>query len=488
MTIFSRYCPTFTRQFLWLWNSPTFTTWGKFLAQSLSLFAVTPLLLTRFNETEIAAWYLFASLNFFGTVLSQRLGLTFTRMIAFAMAGASNLAPIQGKREQENGGQANWQSFERAYGTIGSINLVVGWINVLIAICMGCYGLNHLLEGYDSSAAIWAAFGVAQVVSLFSFIFQRYAVALQGMNYVALSNRWQIIFNLIGIGAGFIALYLGAGILVLVLVMRPLTLLGLLRNRLLLAKVEGGRVLKLRAYGFDREVFSWAWPPAWKGFIVQFSVIGGVQISSILYTGIGSKADVASYLFAIRIMDVVDQFARAPVYSVGPLMSKLSAAGEIDSLRKLVTQRMRIALSLIAVGCLLAALIVPELLGLIGSNVSFIPLHIWLILGAFMLISRFNLLSMLVASVGNQIFFYWRSLIATGLGVFVLLLWGRGLGWYGPIIASYVPLLILLNVAPAQISAGILGEKKWNSRISDFTLILGLYLIIAASFVMFISA
>ena len=86
----------------WLWNSPTFTTWGNYGIQSLRLLLVTPLILTRFDETEIAAWYLFASLNFFGTIIGQRLGLTFSRMFAFAMGGASNLAPIKGAREQEN--------------------------------------------------------------------------------------------------------------------------------------------------------------------------------------------------------------------------------------------------------------------------------------------------------------------------------------------------------------------------------------------------
>jgi O-antigen/teichoic acid export membrane protein len=483
MSILSKYCPTFTGLCVWLWNSPTFTTWGKFLAQSLSLFAVTPLLLTRFDESEIAAWYLFASLNFFGTVLSQRLGLTFSRMFAFAMGGASNLSPITGKREQENDGKPNWTAFERAYGTIGSINLAVGWVNVLIAFGMGWYGLNNILEGYANPGMIWAAFGVTQLTSLLSFIYQRYSIALQGMNYIALSNRWQIIFTLVGILVGAVALTLGANMLILILVMRPLTLLGLLRNRFLLGHVEHGRVLTLKGYGFDREVFNWAWPPAWKGFIVQFSLIGSGQIASIIYTGIGTKADVASYLFAVRIMDVIDQIARAPVYSVGPLMSRLSAAGEVDALRKLVNQRMRIALSLLACVCLFAAVLMPVLLKLIGSNINFIPQSIWLMLGALLMLSRFNLLSMLIASVGNQVFFYWRSLLATGVGAVSLMYWGEEAGLAGPILASYAPLIILLNFAPTQVSARILGEKVINPRVLDFTLIMGLYVVIALSLV-----
>ena len=83
------------KSIVWLWHSPTFTTWGNYATQSLRLLLVTPLILTRFNETEIAAWYLFASLNFFGAVVSSRLGLTFSRMFSFAMGGADNLAPIK---------------------------------------------------------------------------------------------------------------------------------------------------------------------------------------------------------------------------------------------------------------------------------------------------------------------------------------------------------------------------------------------------------
>ena len=132
----------------WLWNSPTFTTWGNLGAQSLSLLSVTPLILTRFNEAEIAAWYLFASLNFFGLVVNGRLSLTFTRMLAFAMGGASNLAPITGKTERVKNGQPNWYAFERAYGTVSSLNFGISWLNVLLALAFGWYAFRNLLVDY----------------------------------------------------------------------------------------------------------------------------------------------------------------------------------------------------------------------------------------------------------------------------------------------------------------------------------------------------
>ncbi len=468
MSTLSKYCPTFTSLCVWLWNSPTFTTWGKFLAQSLSLFAVTPLLLTRFDESEIAAWYLFASLNFFGTVLSQRLGLTFSRMFAFAMGGASNLSPITGKREQENDGKPNWTAFERAYGTIGSINLAVGWVNVLIAFGMGWYGLNNVLGGYANPGMIWAAFGVTQLTSLLSFIYQRYSIALQGMNYIALSNRWQIIFSVVGIVVGFIALTLDANMLILILVMRPLTLLGLLRNRFLLGHVENGRVLKLKAYGFDREVFDWAWPPMWKGFMAQFGVMGGAQVTTILYTGIGSKADVASYLFAVRIMDTLSQIAQAPMYSVHPLMSKLRAVGDIQALAKLLRERMRASLSLIAIGGLVASFLLPWLLAFIGANVLFVPLEAWLLMCGLLLIVIFNSSCARVAVLGNQIVFYWQHLLSLFVAIAFILAIGDHIGVYAPILAAPCSLILLLNLGPVRLGAKLLEQGVFEAHTIDF--------------------
>jgi hypothetical protein len=472
MNLLIKYCPTYTRLCVWLWNSPTFTTWGKFLVQSLSLFAVTPLLLTRFDETEVAAWYLFSSLNFFGNIISMRLGLTFSRMFAFAMGGASNLAPIQGKREQENGGEPNWEAFGRAYGTIGSLNLGIGWVNVLIALAMGWYGLSNILEGYDSIARIWAAFGLMQMIALLGFIFQRYAIALQGMNYVALSNRWQMIFSILSICVGCVALSLGADILILVLVMQPLAVLGLLLNRFLLRRVEGGRVLELKAYGFDREVFVWAWPPVWKGFVKQFGVMGGVQLTTILYTGIGSKADVASYLFAVRMMTTLNQVAQAPMHSVHPLMSKLRAVGDLLALRSLIRKRMGISLALIALGVLVGGLLLPFLMTYIGSSVAFMSLELWLLLGGLSLVVRFNSFCGSVAAVGNEIIYYWQPALAAIVGSISVLLIGNQIGMLAPILASTVPLILFLNVGPLRVGSKLLEQRMFAGMTIDSLVIL----------------
>ncbi len=444
---------------VWLWNSPTFTTWGNYGAQSLRLLLVTPLLLTRFNETEIAAWYLFASLNFFGTTISQRLGLTFSRMLAFAMGGASNLGPIKRKRERENGGEPNWKAFGRAYGTVGSLNLGIGWLNVLVALGMGWFGLSNLLAGYEAKGVIWIAFALMQFTSLLSFIFQRYAIALQGMNYIALSNRWGIVFSLMSVTFGSLTLWLGGGLIALVLVMQLFAVAGVLRNRFLLEQVEGGRVLGLQQYGFEREVFQWAWGPTWKGFVGQFGLNGSMQLTAIIYTSYGSKPEVASFLFAIRIMQTITQISQAPFSSVQPRMARLMARGDIAELTRLIRQRVIFTLTLTATGIAFGAMALPELLQLIGAKITFIPVRAWLVLGILTLIVRFDVLCCGVSAIGNQMVYYWDMAAAAVVSGLTFLLLGNSWGVYTPILLSTVPLVLILNFRPALRVKSILKNK-----------------------------
>ncbi len=460
MKILSKYCPTYVRLCSWLWHSPTFTTWGNYVVQSMRLVLITPFILTRFDETEIASWYLFASLNFFGMIMSQRMGLTFSRMFAFAMGGASNLAPIKGKREMENEGKPNWNAFERAYGTIGSLNLVIAWLNVLVAFGMGWFGLGNLLQGYEAKGVIWLAFALMQGTALLTFVFQHYQLALQGMNYVALVNRWGVIFGIASCLAGSLSLYLGGGLITLVVVMQLFSIAGIFRNWFLLKAVEGGRVALFRGFGFDREVFGWAWEPTWKGLVAQFGQSGSVQLTAILYTSYATKGEVASYLFALRMMQMMTQISHAPFGAIQPLMSRLISMGDMLQLRRIIMRRGLLTLILYIVGVAVAGLCLPPLLEVIGSQVQFPPVYQWLTFGSLMFVIRFDVLCASVSTLGNEMVFYWETAIAALVSV-CLAFWVKDeWGLYGPILASLLPTVLILNIGPYRKAVSILGEKE----------------------------
>jgi hypothetical protein len=279
------------------------------------------------------------------------------------------------------------------------------------------------------------------------------------MNYIALSNRWAILFSLLSILFGFITLWCGGGIVALVIVMQFLVVAGVFRNRFLLHNVEEGRVIHFKQYGFDREVFHWAWDPTWKGFIGQFGLNGSAQLTAVIYTAFGSKMEVAALLFAVRMLQTITQIAQAPFSAVQPLMSRMMAAGEIKALGTMIKKRIALVLSLMLVGVLSGALVFPFLLQLIGSNLAFIPVTAWLLLGGLTLIIRFDVLCCAVRATGNEMIYYWEMGLAAICSAIALILLGNLWGVYTPIITSTLPLIIILNFGPARKARNTLNKE-----------------------------
>ena len=368
---------------MWLWNSPTFTGWGSLVVRSLSLIAVTPLLVTSFDETKITVWYLFASLNIFGNVVSQRIGLTYSRMFSFAMGGAKTLEPIKQLQEDSANNQPNWHSFEEAYGTIGFLNLFTALVNTMVASLIGWYVLKDLVADYHDAQSIWFSFLSFQGFIFIRLLFNRYAIALRGMNYIAVVQRWDILTGLLSVLGGFLVLHFGLGMITLVIVMQGVVCLVVIRNAFLLKKLESGVVSRMKSYSWNSKVFSWAWGPTWKGMVGNFGLQGSTMLVTILYTKFASVTDAACFLFSSNIMSSIVQVAQVPFSSLQPKFSRLLASGKNSEFSSLVKQRILISLLLLATGIVIVGLLLPICLDFISSNVSFLDIQLWLLFWSF---------------------------------------------------------------------------------------------------------
>lgn len=451
---------------LWLWNSPTFTTWGKLATQSIRLIAVTPLILTHFGETEIAAWYLFASLNLFGNIINQRIGLTFSRMISFAMGGAENLSPVKSASAKNTSDQCapNWDSLERAYATVSTLQLAVTLVSTALAIAMGWFALTPMLQGYEAAADVWIAFSVIQATFCIAKIFGRYSIALWGMNYVALSNRWDTLINIASMLAGLLTIALGGGIASVAVAMQSLILAGVLRNYLLIFSVEDGRVARFRQYGFNRDIFLAAWPPLWKGFIGQFSNSGVIQLSGVIFARYGDLATVATYLFSLRIMQMLVHFTDAPLSSQQPKMSRMLASGDQEKLAALFYKRMPMALGLLALGVITLGVVGDPLLRVIGANISFMNRDLWFVFGGLILVQKALQLHCMFCACGNHVIYYWRIAISGLFSLVLLLLTIRSFGVLGIVLSMTVPYIMILNYGPLRETGKLLGTHAKYCR------------------------
>lgn len=382
-------------------------------------------------------------------------------MFAFAMGGAENLSPIKSKITPSDKQKPNWNSFELAYNTIGSLNSLIGVLNMLIAVSMGWFGLKNILENYDYKTEVWTAFLIVQITSLVMFIFQRWKLALIGMNYVALINRWNIIFSLGSCIAGFITLLLNGNIIILALVMQAVSIAGVFRDRYLLSQVEGGRVLrfKYKVLKLDKEVIKWSFEPTWKGFIGEFGQSGSLQLSAIIYAGFSTTTETASYLFSLKMIQTIALLAQAPFSSVQPLMSRLLAKGDISILKKLTYQRVTISLCLFFVGIIIGSIIFPLFIEKLNSSLVFLPYPAWFLFGGLMLMAKFNLYCCSISAIGNVIIYYWHSAFGALIGAALLFYFKDVFGVYTPILTASIPGLILMNFGPFKNAVSILNKK-----------------------------
>ncbi len=75
-----------------IWESPTFTTWGSFLSKSLYAVLLLPVITTVLSPEDITIWLLFNILIGLQNLGDLGFGVTFIRVMSYAMGGASDIS------------------------------------------------------------------------------------------------------------------------------------------------------------------------------------------------------------------------------------------------------------------------------------------------------------------------------------------------------------------------------------------------------------
>lgn len=451
---------------LWLtlWHSPTVTTWGNLAVQSISLLLITSLILTRLPTLEIAAFYLFAATVTLASLLAQRVTLTFTRLFAFAGAGATDLGPIVTPRASPGQGSTSadrWQSLRRAFGMAGWIYVGCAAFSTTICSLLGAYGIYNLQAGAASTNHLWASLAIVATGSFFDTVLRRYEAALRGLDHVALVNRWNALFSVCRMVVIVGVLWLGGNLLAIVAAQQLVLLASGLWSRWLLLRAEP-RFRSAPAYRFHRDILSAAWEPTWRGLVAQLSFTGVAQFSGIIFTRWGDPVAVAGYLLALRLITTLAQMSQAPFASRQPRFAHLRAAGRLDELKTTIERRILISLGLFSVSCLALGLVAEPLLGLLDTQVTFIPLAVWLVMSQLHLHDRFNILSLGVCATANVILFHWHQLAATVVSIVALVFLIGPWGLWGIILAIGVPRAIILAWGPARVAAESLRQSTWG--------------------------
>lgn len=404
-----------------VWNSPTYTTWGSLLANSLSAVVVLPLVLTRFSAQEIVVWYLMATFLGLQHVVDIGFSPTFSRIITYLVGGVG-IDDLRRPSKTGNG-TLDREDLNRVYSTMSSVYLWLGLAWTLLLLLLGSLALKRPISHVQDSRSAWLAWAVILGVSYISFWGEKYVSYLMGLNHVALLRRWDTMAALGAIVSSFLVLYLGGGLLELVIANQSWQVLKVIRNRWLARSASGAMMRAFSKRPFNRKIFDAVWPSAWRSGIGVLLSYGVIQSSGIIYAQVGPTASVASYLLGMRFMQILTQFSVAPFYSKIPLYSRLYAEGKKDELLQIAQRGMRLSHWAFVIGFVGIEFVVQPFLTYIGSNAAFPSPLLWALMGLAFFAERFGAMHIQLYSTTNHIVWH----IANGVSGTIYLAVSLGL-------------------------------------------------------------
>ena len=441
-----------------IWNSPTLMTWGNFSAKSLSLVVLLPLIVSKFDASDVVVWYLFLSLITLQMLIDLGFTPTFTRVIAYGMGGLSSkeLSNIRiRKPDIDNNNLApNWNTIIQVGATMKVIYKRLSALVFVLALSLGSLAVWKPISESTIPDLAWIAWLVVVFTTTIALYGNYYLAYLQGVNEIARIQRWQMGFALASVATSSIVLFLGGDLLALTLSHQLWLIANVIFNRWLKNTVHDGRG-KAISQITKRSSHIWdvIWPAAWRSGIGVLMSAGLIQLSGIIYAQLAETAKVASYLLGLQIIRAIVNFSAAPFYSKIPVFSKLYAQHSWKQLIASAARGMSLSYWIFVVGFVLFGIMADWLLDLVGSNVNFPSSLVWCLLGLAFFLERYGAMHIQLYSTSNHIIWH----IMTGISGSIMIIFS---------IILYPAIEVL--AFPLAMLVAYLGFYSWYGAIHSY--------------------
>lgn len=398
--------PLMRNLILRVWDSPTLATWASFAVRSLSLAIVLPLGLRQLSSHEALVWQVMATIASIQLLLDLGLSSTFTRLFAYAFAGATTFdrQPLgdHGRMNLE----PNWRGCEAIWTIQVRTYKILTLAALFIMLTLGTWSIAAPINSLPKPWVGWLAWGITLITIPAIFQTFSYGSWLLGMNAVSRLRRAEAAFALGGTLTSIAVLASGGKLLGLVAGYNLWIWFGFFRNRHLARRVQGGRLTSFNRGDFDRRIWDSIWPIAWRAGIGSLLGGGLVQGTGIIATSLAGPRNeglATGFLILLRVVTTVSQFSQAPFFSKLPALAGMRASGNRDALLKTARLGMLYSHWVFVAGSVGGAVFLPWMLKILGKNApTFDPL-IWWTLCLALFIERFGAMNLQLYSTSNHI-------------------------------------------------------------------------------------
>lgn len=427
-----------------LWNSGTATSWLNLLIRPLRLFLLTPLLLTQWDSSELAVFYLVASIVGFTSLVTQFLPGIMNPVLVFFYAGVEDLSEVGKVRPKKR--SPNWDGFADAFATLRRAQSAIGVVLTLLVIGLTVYAITRQVGWEQYQTNYFLVSILVGLKTLLEVLMCGIGGALRSTGVIAATNRNGAIFATLQVFASTLVVFFGGNLLLVLSVQLAVGILG----QLALFRLFRKYIPSVKSGNYRKEILSHVAKPARRGLIGTMSGLGLQRLSPLLFAGLLTDKNLIAYSLCLNFVGTMMNASNSWVSSQIPRLGRLYVRGELSELGRIGIRRVMYAclmyLTLSLVGALFFFILTRSLdtplTGLtIWYFVMFSALYLW----------RLILTSLMqVYDVTNERPFYLRAFIScVGALLIISFLNFHDFDsiWLPPL-ATVVPIMVSLELMP----------------------------------------
>lgn len=405
------------------WESPTITSWAALLAQSVGLLTVLPLVLALFKPADVTLYFVFMAAISMQLYLRMGFQPTFIRLIGYTFAGLEPSSMLRIDRfSSMSRNDLNVHSLRLVVGTMRSIHLRLLTYGLPVYIIIGSFSLIKPIQSSSFQSTSWIVWVLIIFTTGVRVWGGQYESYLRGQNLVALVARNQAIFNFVSIISVASVLAITENLPLALIFHQFIQVLIVLRLHFLCALKDKKYAAFSKSANYSAEVFSAAWPSAWRTGLAVIFGAGFTQSIGVIYASFGEATIAASFLLAIRLMTAIDQYSMAPFYSRIPHMNKLAASRDFIALTQATLRGMQLTHLTIILGWSLLFLFSDLALQAISSETEFVSSSLWVLIGLAFWAQRYASMHLQHHSTLNNIVTHWGVMIQASTTILAITL------------------------------------------------------------------
>ncbi len=402
-------------------------TWGNLGSRVLGFAILLPLALSQLAVEDASLWLLFQAVLALQGMADFGFTPTFIRIVSYARSEKND------SKTEVDAISSLIISETLMHRVIGTMRCIYNRLSLVVFFLMTTLGSLAVMKPISLLEDItigWLAWAVVVASSVLVFRGGMFGAYMQGADQIALYQRWQIVTGMASLVGAIIALLVGGGLFLLVVVIQIGGVAGVFVTRRLAIQHAPKTSWSDPAIK-DPEVMQTVWPAAWRSGLGVAMTYGTIQGTGVVYAQVAPATDAAAFLLAQRVVRTLSSFANAPFYTRIPHMSRMYAEGRLDELVESARVGMLRANWVLIAGIMVVGFAAEPLLELIGSQTPFVSADVWWLLGLATLIERIGAMHLQLYSTTNHIVWHIVASITAGIMLFAIPMSFQWLGVIG---------------------------------------------------------